>query len=75
MFEINLGGMRKVWFNSEKYFLMSVKIQHIYMKNIQITKKCSKSITGVWGKYGLIVKILFNEPEISTYIYGEYPNH
>ena len=45
------------------------------MKNIQITKKCSKSITGVWGKYGLIVKILFNEPENSTYIYEEYPNH
>ena len=59
---------------------MRLKFQHIYiyiyMKNIQITKKCSKSITGVWGKYGLIVKLLFfNEPENSTYIYEEYPNH
>ena len=58
---------------------MSLKFQHIYMENIQITKKCSKSITGVWGKYGLIVKILCNETEISTYIYiyiyEEYPNH
>ena len=44
------------------------------MENIRITKKNFEINHGGMGKsMVLIVKILCNEPENSTYIYGEYP--